>query len=347
MQEAFVIKRFKIILIFIVMKKRRVLNFCFLNILCFFVSLNSFAQRNIKEGTSMTLLEVQKKYDLDPSRPLLKRISKTPDKVIKMFRDAGMSPTEHQLTKEEVAIVASAISALPPLHQRVLKQHLKSISFLDNMPNTALTSTITKDESVNLYHITFRAGILHQNITEWVNEKEATCFSGGDSTISVSIQAGLLKALTYVLLHEGTHVVDGSMHLISADSVAGKPRMNDFTREFSKGIWSDIKTLQWPVKDSLVFKSRFRPGGRRYLYTEASQVYAELVKTPFVSLYGTASWHEDLAELLTVYHLTRVYTQPFRITIKRSGKVVQEFEPIRSAFAQKRLKLLRHFYGKA
>lgn len=326
------------------MKKRRVLNLCFLNILFFFVSLNSFAQRNIKEGTSMTLLEVQKKYDLDPSRPLLKRIARTPDKVIKMFRDAGMSPTEHQLTREEVAIVDSAIAALPPLHQRVLKQHLKSISFLDNMPNTALTSTITEDEGVNLYHITFRAGILHQNITERVNEKEATCFSGGDSTISVSIQAGLLKALTYVLLHEGTHVVDGSMHLISE---GGKPHMNDFTRKFSKGIWSNINTLQWPVKDSIVFKSRFRPGGRRYTYTEASQVYAELVKTPFVSLYSTASWHEDLAELLTVYHLTQVYKQPFRITIQQSGKVVQEFEPMRSPFVKKRLKLLRRFYEKA
>lgn len=314
--------------------------------LVFFVSLNSFAQRNIKEGTSMTLLAVQKKYDLDPSRPLLKRIARTPDKVIKMFRDAGMSPTEHQLTNEEEIIVASAISALPPLHQRVLKQHLKSISFLDNMPNTALTSTITTDGSVNLYHITFRAGILHQNITEWVNEKEATCFSGGDSTISVSIRAGLLKALTYVLLHEGTHVVDGSMHLISLDSVAGKPHMNDFTREFSKGIWSDINILQWPVKDSLVFKSRFRPGGRRYLYTEASPVYAGLVRTPFVSLYSTASWHEDLAELLTIYHLTEIYKQPFRIIIKRPGKV-QVFEPMKSAFVQKRLKLLHRFYEKA
>lgn len=326
------------------MKKRRVLNFCFLNILCFFISLNSFAQRNIKEGPSMTLPEVQKKYDLDPSRPLLKRISRTPDKVIKMFRDAGMSPSEHQLTKEEVAIVVSAISALPPLHQRVLKQHLKSISFLDNMPNTALTSTITTDGSVNLYHITFRASILHQNITEWVNEKEATCFSGGDSTISVSIQAGLLKALTYVLLHEGTHVVDGAMHLIAADSVAGKPHMNDFTSEFSNGVWSNINTLQWPVKDSSVFKSRFRPGGRRFLYTEASQVYAELVKTPFVSLYSTASWHEDLAELLTVYHLTKVYKQPFSITIKQSGKVVKKFEPMSSPFVKKRLKMLSRFY---
>ncbi|MGY3211869.1 hypothetical protein [Mucilaginibacter sp. HD30] len=326
------------------MKKRPVLNFSFLNILCLFVSLNSFAQQNIKKGTSMTLLEVQKKYDLDPSRPLLKRISRTPDKVIKMFQDAGMLPTEHQLTNEEEIIVASEISALPPLHQRVLKQHLKSISFLDNMPNTALTSTITTDGSVNLYHITFRAGILHQNITEWVNEKEATCFSGGDSTLLVSIQAGKLEALTYVLLHEGTHVVDGSMHLISADSEAGKPHMNDFTRKFSNGIWSNINTLQWPVKDSLVFKSRFRRGGRQFLNIEASQVYAELVKTPFVSIYSTASWHEDLAELLTVYHLTKVYKQPFRITIKRSGTVVEEYKPMSSTFVKHRLELLRRFY---
>ena len=291
------------------------------------------------------LAAVQQKYSLDPGKPLTQRVEKTPDNVIKMFQEAGMSPTEHQLTNEEATIVASAFAALPSLHQRVLTQHLKSISFLDNMPNTALTSPITDKENVNLYHITFRAGILHQTISEWVTEKERKCFVT-DRSISISVQAGLLSALTYVLLHEGTHVVDGSLHLISTDTIAGKPHMDAFTASFSKGIWRNFNTHSWPFTDSIVVKSIFRPGGRRYQPAEATRVYSELIRTPFVSLYSTASWHEDLAELVTVYHLTKVFKQPFRIQIDKEGKVLHYFEPMRSEAVQKRLGLLQQFYDK-
>lgn len=286
------------------------------------------------------LREVQQQYGLNPDSSLISRLTTTPDDVIKMFVEAGMSPTEHPLTKEEIRIVSKAFDALPPLHQRVLKQHLKSISFLDNMPNTALTSPVTKDEGFKLYHITFRAGVLHQTISEWVTEKERTCFAGGDSTISVSIQAGMLSALTYIMLHEGTHVVDGSLHLISADTLP-----NVFTASFSKNVWKNINTHDWPVRDSIVLKSQFRRDGRRFLKTEASRVYTALSQTPFVSLYSTASWHEDLAELLTIYHLTHMLKQPFRVVVKHNGKEVHSFEPMNSDTIKKRIELLQQFYA--
>jgi hypothetical protein len=299
------------------------------------------------QGLAQTeqLREVQRQYGLKPNSALLSRVTVTPDEVLKRFRDAGMSPTEHQLTKEEITIVSKAFDALPQLNQRVLKQHLKSISFLDNMPNTALTSPVTREEGVNLYHITFRSGILHQTISEWVTEKEKTCFTGGDSTVSVSIQAGLLNALTYVMLHESTHVVDGSLHLISTDAVSGKAQQNVFTAKFSKGVWKNINSHDCSVKDSILLQSRFRPGGRILLTTEASRVYAALAQTPFVSLYSTASWHEDLAELLTIYHLTHILKQPFRVAVMQNGKEVYSFEPMHNPVIKKRVGLLQRFYG--
>lgn len=291
------------------------------------------------------LRAAQRLHRLNPRSILPSRVSKTPADIIKQFKDAGMSPTEHRLSKEERRIISEAFSTLPLLHQQVLKEHLKSISFLDNMPNTALTAPVTTGEGINLYHITFRAGILHQTITDWVTEKERTCFTGGDSSIHLSIQAGFLNALTYVLLHESTHVVDGSLRLISGDSAAGKHQLNSFTASFSKGLWKNINTYSWSFTDSIIIKSRFRPGGRRFLYDEAPMVYEALSRTPFVSLYSTASWHEDLAELLTVYHLTQVLNQPFRLTVTKNGKEVFSAEPMNSALVQERLKLLKYFYG--
>lgn len=309
-----------------------------------FTASQSFAQNKKIPVTDVKRREVQRAYGLNPKSSFLSRISTTPPDIIQQFRDAGMSPTEHQITREETNIIAAAFAALPPLHQQVLKQHLKSVSFLDNMPNTALTSPVTKEEGINLYHITFRAGILHQTISEWATGKESTCFAGGDSSITVSIKAGMLNALMYVMLHEGTHVVDGSLQLLSADTVAGHPASNAFTKSFAQGIWKDITTLEWPLTDSIAVKSRFRNGGRRFLTSEATKVYTSLSQTQFTSLYSTASWNEDLAEMLTVYHLTQIFKQPFRFVVKQYGKEIFSYEPMGSALVKKRTGVLKFFY---
>ncbi|RZJ74214.1 MAG: hypothetical protein EOO45_09175 [Flavobacterium sp.] len=264
-----------------------------------------------------------------------------------MFRDAGISPTEHMLTNEEKRIVVKAFAALPPMHQRVLKQHLKSISFLDNMPNTALTSCIVKEDSVNLYHITFRAGVLHQTISEWATEKERSCFTRNDTSYNISIEAGLLNAITYVLLHEGTHVIDGSVQLISIDSIAGSSKPNAFTTAFSKGIWGNINIIGWTVKDSTLLSNRFRPGGQPLPPSEANHVYKALGTTPFVSLYATASWHEDLAELFTIYHLTTFLHQPFKVIVRKNSEEIFRYEPMKNPAVAERKKLLACFYDPA
>jgi len=64
---------------------------------------------------------VQKKYGLDPSKLLTARIGNTPPEIIQRFRDAGMSPTLHRLSKADSLKVVRAFEMLPPLHARVLK----------------------------------------------------------------------------------------------------------------------------------------------------------------------------------------------------------------------------------
>jgi hypothetical protein len=325
--------------------KRDYLFFSWVLLLLFASSVQQgLAQVPGNKGAVTTLQAVQEKYGLDPATPLLKRVTKTPDDILERFKEAGMSPTEHVLTSEEINTVESAIDMLPPLHQRVLRQHLKSFSFLDNMPNTALTSPVTGDEAVKLYHITFRAGLLHQTISEWMMQKESSLFAQDDSAITISIQAGLLNAMTYILLHEGTHVVDGSLGLLAIDTAAGKPHMNSFTKRFSKGIWKDMSTHAWHFTDSLVARNRFRRNGRPFQPAEAVDVYQALIRTPFASFYSTASWHEDLAELVTLYHLTQKCGQPFRIIVSANEKEIARYEPMKSGFVKRRFRLLRRFY---
>jgi len=47
---------------------------------------------------------------------------------------------------------------------------------------------------------------------------------------------------------------------------------------------------------------------------------------PFASLYAMASWFEDLAEPVTIYHLTQKMNQPFRVVVRKNNLEVIRFE---------------------
>lgn len=273
----------------------------------------------------------------DATVPLVNRVNKTPENAMAIFHEAGMQPTEHILTAQERDAVTAAFKLMPPLHQRVLKEHLAGISFLDNMPNTALTSMVVSADSVRRFHITFRAAILKQTISEWLTEKERTCFIADSSTRLVSLYAGKLNAIIYVLLHETTHVVDGSLDLFH-DPAKG------FARQFTNGVWQDRITLV--NGDSLLNKNRFHRG-KPLPYNNAVALYSALQQTPLVSLYSTSSWSEDLAECLTVYHLTHQLKQPFKLVVSDNGKVVFINEPLKLSKVSGRMKNLRIFYTKS
>ncbi|MEA5402893.1 hypothetical protein VB776_08205 [Arcicella sp. DC2W] len=269
------------------------------------------------------------------------RILIAPESVFKMFIEAGMEPSNHVLTSLEKEKVEQAFAILPPLYKKVLKEHLKSISFMDNMPNTALTSPIETSDSTKQFNITFRAGILNETISEWATWKEKTIFNNPtNSGFEILIDAGKLDAIQYVLLHEATHVVDAILNL------ASHPDKKDSLvvhTTFTKNIWSKMNTPVAEFTNPLLENTRFRSGKVQPI-SSAPEIYNALKKTPFPSLYGMASWHEDIAELLSIYHLTNKLKQPFVVTVKEKGKIVATFEPMKNKLVKKRVKQLRFFY---
>lgn len=114
---------------------------------------------------------------IDPGSSLESRVGEADPSVMKMFADAGMpAPSAHVLTDAERRALARAFTTLPPVHQRVLRERLRRISFLDGMPNTALTSTVDPDAATPVYDLTIRAGVLHESVSEFLTNKERTCF---------------------------------------------------------------------------------------------------------------------------------------------------------------------------
>ncbi len=270
------------------------------------------------------------------------RILKAPESVFKMFIEAGMKPSNHVLTALEKEKVEQAFAILPPLYKKVLREHLQSISFMDNMPNTALTSPIETGDSTKQFNITFRAGILNETISEWATWKEKSVFdTTNNSALSVQIEAGKLDAIQYVLLHEATHVVDA---VLNFSPKAEKVDSLVVHTAFTKNIWRLFNIPSAKFTNSILEKTRFRSGKVQPVAT-APAIYKSLKKTPFPSLYGMASWYEDIAELITIYHLTHQLKQPFVIAVKEEGKVIATFEPMKNKLVKKRLKQLDFLYN--
>ena len=294
--------------------------------LCFFFAAMTINAQQIPDSKLISLTE---------------RTQTSPEFIFRKFREAGMNPTDHKLTDVERQKVNNALSVLPPLHQKILKEHLQSISFMDNMPNTALTSPVETSGSVKMFNITFRAEILNQTISEWATWKENTCYIQSDGNeYQVVIDAGNLDAIVYVLLHESTHVVDAILNITPHPDdtdvlVAPIP--------FTAGIWREFNKPKEEATNTLLETTRFR-SGKPIAISTAPKVYEALKETPFVSLYSMASWYEDLAEILTIYHLTQKMNQPYKILVTKNGIVVSAYDPFNNSQVLKRKSMLAMFY---
>ena len=112
---------------------------------------------------------------------------------------------------------------------------------------------------------------------------------------------------------------------------------------FTRNVWHKMNVPTGSSTDSLLEKTRFR-SGKSEAITLAPAVYRKLSKTPFASLYGMASWFEDIAELESVYHLTRIMNQPFQVVVIKENEEVFRYEPKKNRLVKKRLRHLKVFY---
>ena len=278
---------------------------------------------------------------IDPASALDSRLGETDPSVLKMFADAGMpAPSAHVLTDAERQSLARAFTTLPPVHQRVLRERLRRISFLDGMPNTALTSTVDPEAATPVYDLTIRAGVLHESVSEFLTNKERTCFDFGGSARTVVVEAGTLEAIVYVLLHEATHMVDNALGLTP---VEGKRPAAD-AGLLTTGVWTDRLTVASAYANPLLAGLAYRRGGRPIPVSDAHEVYGALQRTPFVSLYASSNWHDDVAELVAWHHLTSRMGQPYRIVVRERDQDVLVYEPMASPLVQRRLRLLTPMY---
>lgn len=251
------------------------------------------------------------------AQPLADRVAPPEQSAIALFEGAGMRAVRpHVLTAAERARVQAALAALPPLHRSVLAQRLRHLSFVDGIPGagTGLTAPV---EGTGQFDITLRASLIDESLARFLTTKEQRVFAPDHTGLSVVVEASGADALTYVLLHEATHVVDGSLKITE-----------NLASPFVADIWTARRELAPALSGSMAATTIFR-GGERIPVNRAAALYSALAQTPFVSLYATTTAQEDLAELVAWHALLQRWHATLAVVIvDAQGKPLMRFAPL-------------------
>lgn len=259
---------------------------------------------------------------------LRSRVSAPHEETLAAYRRAGAKEAKaHVVGERDWGLVDRALSDLPPVYQRVLEGRLESLSFIDapSSAGSALTRRFEGPDGEPRFDMTLRADVLDLSLSDFLNRKDQALFAEDGTGYRLQIVSSELPALTYVLLHEAVHVLDQSY------------RISATMRPFAS-IWADYRSLAEPYASGPLARSAYRRGPLLPA-ARMPEIYQTLGKSPFVSLYSTASAGEDLAELLAWAHLARRHRAHLEITVlDASGRRVARVMPLQSAAVRARLK---------
>ncbi len=292
-------------------------------------------------------------YEFDPDSTFVARVKEPPDFVMNYIRDMDeMKYSSYNPSKEELNIIEEAFKYLPPVHKKILKERVLGVYFIDSFLGSGMADWVA-DHEKNVYcTLFFNPIIFKMNISEWLTYKEKTCFIKDSEAIDIVINGGTASsAFLGILLHESTHIVDYVKnitpfveHATRAISVVKGQRIHN--KSFVEKIWKDIKLpvedFDYSQRNEISFYGLSK--GPKINISSAEDVYRQFSLTPFVSLYGSMSWSEDLAEFLTFYHLTQKLKQPYMISVLKNKRIVYSYEPMKSRKVRKRFSLMEDFY---
>ena len=269
----------------------------------------------------------------DPSTPLASRVILSPESALERHQNLPKSPAAfHAPTQAEREEMDTVLQQLPTFTRKVFLQHVRTISFIDGVPGNGTTS-MEEGSTLPVFNIVLRAGLLHETVSEFLTRKERGYYSPATSDLTLNIEGGSLSALLYVLTHESVHVLDIS----NRAGQASPPRLfaNSPPDLLVQGIWEDART-KVPMYESPLFQISYFGSGKLQSLDTAEPTYRMLARTPFVSLYGSSNWYDDIAELVTCYYMTQVLKQPYRIVLRTGGEIHYSLSPMENPLVQAR-----------
>ncbi len=288
-------------------------------------------------------------YLFDPESALISRITGTPGFALDYMRDMDgrKDYSDYKPDSNDLRIISEGFEILPPLTQKVLKERLIGIYFINNLLGSGLTDFVW-DKNRKIYVIMFfNSRVFGKNISDWLTYKENTCFRNDNGNFKVVIDCGTnLNGFNYILIHESTHCVDyvnSVTPFVEPDLMSlKKTNRSGFTDNIWRDYYHPVKEFDFIYRKDITFYGINK--GPRIDISNVMDVYSELMNSPFPSLYASQTWAEDFAETVTFYHLTCILKQPYKIRIFWGESLVSEYEPMKSQKVMQRFDNIKMFY---
>jgi len=186
---------------------------------------------------------------------------------------------------------------------------------------------------------------LSMSLADWIDYRDNSTYAddGKDVKLVVSCPGGeKYRGLIHTLTHEAAHIYDYvndatpyvETHLARGTETGAD---KDFTRSIWKSYALPLAAYAIPDREKL---ASYGLGPALPLSTALPQ-YAALAKTPFHSLYGSASWAEDFAEAAAWTYLREKLGIDYEVSLLRSGREAAFFVPGRVPGSDARQAALR------
>lgn len=230
--------------------------------------------------------------------------------------------------------VRAAINDFPEPVQQQLRDHVMGIFLVTDLGSSAVTNLLNDFHRHKQGFMVLDVEALSQTANTWATWRESTPFHGS-SDFSVEIQIAEAShddrrhAISYILLHELGHLVGVASQSHAPWESAENPVSYPFF------------ALSWMVRDDEVLSRwdsvyDYRQSIRFYASQDRQlsallipDIYRQLTKTSFVSLYASTSVFEDFSEAYAMYVHVVMQQRPWRLSVKHRGdEVLKMTEPI-------------------
>ncbi len=286
-------------------------------------------------------------FRFDPSTPLIDRVQPAPPHAPKYLQELDERPDyrSYRPNAAERAKIQLAINELPPRLARNLRERGLGLYFIDDFLTSGMTDFAVDRQSGELYSfMIFHRDSLRKDVDTLLTEREAPAFRDAGSGKVYVTTGTYVSAFTYLLLHEATHALDYSRrigpyveeHLEPLQS--RQPRAEGLA-DLIDDVWAEYREPRagsdFDRRDKISFYG-FRKGPH-LRYRQAVPLYTGLINSPFVSLYGAQMMPEDIAELVSMYWLTRKQPDAYIIRVQQSGSLMVGFQPMLSKKIRRRV----------
>lgn len=252
-------------------------------------------------------------YNFIPASQLETRLKPAPDFLLDFLRryDNTTAYATAMPTPEQRRIFAKLVSQLPAGVRKHLQTRLLGVYLVSNFLGNGLATPLYDGgpDSPNYVWLVLNSAAFDRTLEETLSSRESSAFMAG-SGISVKCHRKISGA-AYAFSHEIGHALDyisGITPYVSPDYAQMKLQKPADALRMPWERWSNYSKLPDVADSPLRKKIKFYglDGGPILRAEDAEELYAWLNDSPFVSLYASQNWAEDIAEKFSYAYLTRL-----------------------------------------